>query len=241
MIFSAPVTVAWSGVECNFLSSKWEGSHVKPEWHYIRSKHISIWKENIWCLYQHIYDPNHSVWDISQIGWFGSYVSLMCQWLFIRMRFWKIHLMKHMTMSMMIFKTEPYKSNLIRRFSCVLCLVLNSAVLLKGIRREFAGEGEVRFNLDRSASSSSCPPLCVLSSSRRCGSRCSRSRRSTSTTSTPPPTLHIEEKQRRGSHSAGQGRGGLRLGGDWNCKVKQYWQPLIRATMKIMNHFKVLD
>ena len=30
--------------------------------------------------------------------------------------------------------------------------------------------------------------------------------------------------------------GGLRLGGDWNCKVKQYWQPLIRATMKIMNH-----
>ena len=41
MIFSAPVTVAWSGVECNFLSSKWEGSYVKPEWHYIRSKHIS--------------------------------------------------------------------------------------------------------------------------------------------------------------------------------------------------------
>ena len=54
---------------------------------------------------------------------------------------------------------------MIRTFSCVLCLVLNSAVLLKGIRREFAGEGEVRFNLDRSASSSSCPPLCVLSSS----------------------------------------------------------------------------
>ena len=81
MIFSAPVTVAWSGVECNFLSSKWEGSHVKPEWHYIRSKHISNWKENIWCLYQHI----------SQTGWFGSYVSLsfekfiwwniwQCQW-----------------------------------------------------------------------------------------------------------------------------------------------------------------
>ena len=123
-----------------------------------------------------------------------------------------------MTMSMMIFKTEPWKPYLIRRFSCVLCLVLNSAVLLKGIRREFAGEGEVRFNLDRSASSSSCPPLCVLSSSSRCASRCSRSgsriRRSTSTTSTPPPTLHIEEKQRRGSHSAGQGRGGVSVWGE---------------------------
>ena len=120
-----------------------------------------------------------------------------------------------MTMSMMIFKTEPWKPYLIRRFSCVLCLVLNSAALLKGIsRREFAGEGEVRFNLDRSASSSSCPPLCALSSSRRCNSRCSRSRRSTSTTSTPPPTLHIEEKQRRGSHSAGQGRGGVSVWGE---------------------------
>ena len=113
-----------------------------------------------------------------------------------------------------VYYTLKQKPNLIRRFSCVLCLVLNSAVLLKGIRREFAGEGEVRFNLDRSASSSSCPPLCVLSSSRRCSSRCSRSRRSTSTTSTPPPTLHIEEKQRRGSHSAGQGRGGVSVWGE---------------------------
>ena len=169
------------------------------------------------CLYQHI----------SQTGWFGSYVSLsfekfiwwniwQCQWWYSKLSrrnlIWFVDFLVFCVLFwILLFCWKELGGNLRGRERSGLIWIDLHLPAVARHSAYWAVVGDVVVDVVEVGGVLALllllHPLCILRRNKGGG---------------------VTRLDREG--------GGLRLGGDWNCKVKQDWQPLIRATMKIMNH-----